>query len=503
MAFEDQEAAPSAGSGSARFFRSGGIYLGANLLNAALAFLLVPILTRHLSPVDYGVTATATVLIQILTMAISLNAYGLVYREYFTAARSTLSALLSTAVCLPAGLAALLTPLFFLGGPILERLTAFPASWAGCLGFLAFAQTLQNISLGMLQARSEAGRFGVWQILSSSLNLGLSILFVVGFGMDWRGRMLALVAVATLMSLAFAAELGGRLRLLRPRLERESLRALARFGLPLLPHFAGGWVMTMSPRLFLNHMSGLAETGLYSVAYNLASPLMILIGAANQAYIPLLFGKLSAWERAEGERQAASGGPRVGEPCSPLPAPCSTLPAPSSPLPAPRSLLPAHRSPLTDQIRFCRLLLLACAALPFAAVALWLGVRWILPWLVGPKFLACAPYVFWLALALAFNGIYYIFGNFVLYSKKTRLLSWRADFLGGLSTLVLCPLGIHFWGGVGAAAATAAAFAISCLGGITAACRAHPMPWGATLRGMLRGGDPRGGPPARGPVSGS
>ncbi|MCC7517945.1 MAG: hypothetical protein IT578_02045 [Verrucomicrobiae bacterium] len=49
------------------------------------------------------------------------------------------------------------------------------------------------------------------------------------------------------------------------------------------------------------------------------------------------------------------------------------------------------------------------------------------------------------------------------------------------STLLLCFLAILL-GGIGAAAA----FAISCLGGITAACRAHPMPWGAALRSLLR-----------------
>ncbi len=41
----------------ASFFRSGGIYLGANVANAALIFPLVPILTRHLHSADYGITA--------------------------------------------------------------------------------------------------------------------------------------------------------------------------------------------------------------------------------------------------------------------------------------------------------------------------------------------------------------------------------------------------------------------------------------------------------------
>ena len=38
------------------------------------------------------------------------------------------------------------------------------------------------------------------------------------------------------------------------------------------------------------------------------------------------------------------------------------------------------------------------------------------------------------------QGVYFIFGNFVIYSKKTSLMTWRADFLGGIATIILCPL---------------------------------------------------------------
>ncbi len=479
---------------SPSFLRSSGGYFGASLLNALLALALVPILTRHLSPYDYGVTATATVIIQIATALISLNAYGLIIRENFTASAAAQSALVSTSVILAALFAGILGVLFAFGGGLMGKMTGFPGGWVWTLAFLAFAQVLQSITLGLFQARSEVFRFGFYQVFNSGLNLGLAILFVVGLGMDWRGRMLAMLATAGICILLFLRELGGRFHLLRPRVNRDALKQLTHFGLPLIPHFLGGWVMTMSPRLFLNHLASVSDTGLYSVAYNLASPLAMMIGAANQAYVPALFKKLAGWEAVERStldaRRSTTENALHGSP----PCPSSAgMPPSDSPLTADISPLdpmpPVERRTSSvgqQQVHFCRLLLLTAFSLPLFAVLLYFGVRWILPWLVGPKFQACAPYVFWLALAFALQGIYFVFGNFVFYSKKNFLLTWRSDFLAGGVTLLLCPLCIHYWGGLGAAVATTAAFGISCVGCITAARKAHPMPWGLALRHLIR-----------------
>ncbi len=66
-------------------------------------------------------------------------------------------------------------------------------------------------------------------------------------------------------------------------------------------------------------------------------------------------------------------------------------------------------------------------------------------------------------------------------------MSWRADFLGGLVMLVACPILIHFNGPLGAAQATALAFAVSCVGCFTASRIAYPMPWREAAFSLLAG----------------
>ena len=65
------------------FFKGSFIYLLGSVLNSILPLLVLPVLTRYLTPADFGFVATATVLTQILSVFIGLNAYGLVARSHF------------------------------------------------------------------------------------------------------------------------------------------------------------------------------------------------------------------------------------------------------------------------------------------------------------------------------------------------------------------------------------------------------------------------------------
>jgi O-antigen/teichoic acid export membrane protein len=203
---------------------------------------------------------------------------------------------------------------------------------------------------------------------------------------------------------------------------------LLSFGIPLIPHFIGGWVMTMVARLYLNSLATVADTGLYSVGFNIASPIALLVGAANQAYVPALFSVLSNQE---------------------------TL----------------------NKLRLARILLVGAALLPVLAICYGVAVALFVPLLVGPRFYGASEYVLWLGLGFAIQGIYFIFGNFVVYSKRTSLMSWRADFLGGIVMMIACPILIQINGPLGAAQATALAFTVSCIGCFAASRIAFPMPW--------------------------
>ena len=419
------------------FFKGSFTYLSGSALNSVLPLFIIPILTRHLSPTDYGIMGTAVPLTQIFVVIVGVNAFGLIARSHFDDNPTHLRALLSTGMVLSGLLALVLLAVALAFGWPPESLTKFPSAWLPAVIALALGTVIQTGYLSLLQARSEPGRYIVIQTVGSVGNLLLSLFLVVHWDMDWRGRMWALLATQAIVAALCLRGLIFRLHLLRPMFQRSAFRELMDFGVPLIPHALGGWVMTMAARLFLNNLATLGDTGLYSLAYNLTSPLGMAIGAAQNAYFPALCRKLS----------------------SPQP---------------------------LDKLRLCRQLLAAAFALPVLALLAAAGLRWLLPLIVARSFYGAGQYLTWMALTYAALGIYGIFSTFVVYSKKTSLMTWRADFLGGVVLVIACPLLIPWLGPIGAAQATFLGGCASAIGAITASRVAYPMPWGEALASFFQ-----------------
>ena len=64
-------------------FKASGIYSLSSIANASIPFLLIPILTRELSQVDYGIVAMAAIVINIITPFMGMSAHGAIQRKYF------------------------------------------------------------------------------------------------------------------------------------------------------------------------------------------------------------------------------------------------------------------------------------------------------------------------------------------------------------------------------------------------------------------------------------
>src|SRR5690606_23157141 len=74
----------------------------------------------------------------------------------------------------------------------------------------------------------------------------------------------------------------------RPQYIKEALD----FGLPLIPHVAGAFLLLTADRFVVNSKLGLEQAGVYMVAIQLTMAMSILFDAFNKAYVPWLFESL-------------------------------------------------------------------------------------------------------------------------------------------------------------------------------------------------------------------
>lgn len=209
----------------------------------------------------------------------------------------------------------------------------------------------------------------------------------------------------------------------RPDYIREALR----FGVPLIPHVGGMFLLASVDRFVINSELGLAQTGIYMVAVQFATALALVFDAVNKAYVPWLFERLKRDQ--EGEKRQI--------------------------------------------VRFTYgwYALILCGA----ALAFILG-PWMVTFVAGENYGRAGDVFGWLALGQVFGGMYLMVTNYIFFSKRTGLLS-LVTIASGLINVALLFVLIGTFGLEGAAYSFCIAMAIRFLLTWVVAQKRHPMPW--------------------------
>lgn len=408
-----------------RLLRSVVTYASANIINSAIPFLLLPVLTRVLSPAEYGAVAMFATVVAVMAVFTGLNVHGAVSVRYFS---SDVNHPRFVAACLAVVAVATcctLVIVFLFSAPLVERLS-LSLGWllAAVLG--AAAQAVNNIRLVVWQIQGQAIRYGFFQIAQTLFNLGLSLYLILVLGMGWEGRGLGifvasfLFAVLGLLSLQY----GGRVRW---KFDCGYMVAAMRFGVPLIPHALGGIMLSLSDRFIIMLLLGAAATGSYAVGVQVGMVVGVVADAFVKAFGPYLYGELK------------DGG-------------C------------------VSRLKVARQCVFVFLFFL-CVAIIYV-----LGLPYVYPYLIDEAYAGSLAVAQLVGFGNAFMGMYYVVAGFIFFSEKTGYLS-RLTLLVGFFSVGLTYVLVERFGVLGAAWGYVFVQLAFFVGAWILAQRAYPLPW--------------------------
>lgn len=403
-------------------------YLISNMLAAAIPFALLPILTRYLTPAEYGAVALYQTLLTGLGAVIGINAQGIASVKYYddNLSRRELRYFIGNCFLVLAVTAVLTLLSIIIFRQTLSDWLALEMQWLLLSVFVSSATFVMIMRMGQWQVREQARYYGAFQVSQSLINMLISLLLVVYFLQGAAGRIWALsftplaCAVVALLLLYKDGLLGFAWR---PNYMRE----IFAFGIPLIPHSLGYFLISSIDRFVISDKLGLAQVGIYMVAAQLVSVMGLLFDAINNAYVPWLFDRLK-------------------------------------------------RNQIEEKRQIVRWTYIYCIALlGVVVIAFFIGPP-LLIMIAGDKYIAAASVIGWLALGQVLHGMYLMVTNYIFYSKKTGLLS-LSTLISGLFNLGLLTVLIPIYGLQGAAVAFAASQGIKLLLTWRVAQARHPMPW--------------------------
>lgn len=405
------------------------VYLLSNILNAIIPFALLPILTRYLSPEEYGQVAMFQTLLGMLIAFIGLSMAGAAGRKFYDGhlGKDDLAEFIGAClqILLITSFMSLIVLVVF--NKHLSEWLGLDSKWILLAVLVTAANVVIQLRLGQWQVRKQAFKYGVLQISRSLLDFVLSLGLVVVLLQGAEGRISAQIVAAGIFAMValWLLKRGNLLKFFswRPDYIREALR----FGVPLIPHVGGAFLLVSVDRFVINSELGLAQTGIYMVAVQFAAALSLLFDAVNKAYVPWLFERLKRDQEHE-KRQIV-------------------------------------------RYTYGWYVLILCGA----ALAFIVG-PWLVTFVAGEGYARAGDVIGWLALGHVFGGMYLMVTNYIFYSKRTGLLS-LVTIVSGLINVALLFVLVSRYGLEGAAYSFSIAMATRFLLTWLVAQKRHPMPW--------------------------
>lgn len=406
--------------------RTAGIYTLTNLINAAVPFLLLPLLTKFLTPAEYGIVAMFQVLMNGVLPFIGFNLDGAISRQYFDREKTDFPNYVTNSLYILIVSTLVMGFLFLASGKFIEKYSEFPQEWLWSVLVFAIGQKLAEVILSIWRVQNKAVRFGIFRILRTGLDMGLSIYFVVILKRSWEGRIEGQVVAGTffaIMAIYYLYKEG----FLKHGWNVNYVKNALHFGVPLIPHVLGAIIITYSDRIFITNMVGLEEMGLYSVGYQIGMMVALIQNSFNQAWQPWLFEKIK-------------------------------------------------KNDSRDKLKIAKYtFLFSIAILLFALLVALLG-PYIVKHMTDESYSGATPFIAWIAFGFAFNGMYKMFVNYLFYFRKTLLIG-IITILIALLNIVLNYYLIGIYGAIGAAQASAISFLVQFVVVALIASKYYPLNW--------------------------
>jgi len=414
-----------------KLFKDSLIYIFGDTLNKATLFLMLPILTRYLTPDEYGYVSVFTVFVSVLAVFTGLSVHGAINVNYFKQTKEELKVYIGNCIIvLNFSTLIVFFVIFILHSFIIDRLS-IGLEWIIIAVILAYGQFLTTINLILWIAEQKPKEYSLYQIAQTLLITGLTLVLVTVYDMSWKGQLIAITVGTLLFSIISFIFLIKR-QYLSFHINKEYIKDALKFGIPLIPHALSGLMKTGADRIIIMSILGATVTGIYAVGYQIGMVIGVLVAAFNKAWAPYLFRVLS-----------------------------------SSPN-------------LKDKVKIVQFSYLYFILILMIAVLFTYMSHLILPFFLGDGFEKSSELIIYFAIAFAFDGMYYMVTNYLFFVKKTHILAY-VTFATSIFHIILLIYLIKVNGVLGAAQAGVISYGITFLCVWFLAHKHYPMPWIETI----------------------
>ena len=264
-------------------------YLSPSLLSSLMPLITLPIMTRFLTPEDFGIIALASSFPSLITSLIGCNIDIAAQRYYFEYRKDFLkvSSLINSTTAFLFFVYIVSSLFVFINQNLFSRLIMGSSEY-GLAIFISYLTVCLSILvtfyLTMYRSMEQPKRFSRFTIMQMIMNAGLVLFFVAVLRFGYLGviygSFLATLSIFCMLFWKFQREFPFRF-------DFKMLKDNFKYGIPLLGNYLSGPVSQFLDKYLLRSIVSLSSAGIYSVAQNISRKLFEFITAIQSTYHPL------------------------------------------------------------------------------------------------------------------------------------------------------------------------------------------------------------------------
>lgn len=409
-------------------FRRTFVYTASASLNSFVVFLLLPVLTRYLTPYDYGVVETFLAASACLTGLVMFGGNTLLSKEYFSfneQEREQFVGNILGLICISSVLLLLLYWSFSRISNFFANIMKIGNELILLIFIVALANAITTMVLTLFQLEKKSGTYALFTNSKSLTDIGITLACVVGLGMNWQGRIAGILSTSLIFSMI--ALVLFRIRHVTIVFPSRYGKHLLMVGVPLIVAHLTGWVNEMVDKIMITNILNPESTGLYSIGYRFGMVVMMVETAFSMAWMPFFYENIK-------------------------------------------------ENSYSNNLKIVKATYVYIAGLFLFALVFGLGGKYLLFAMVDRKFYAASQFILLISMAYCFDGIWKSFIGYLIYHDKTRVYS-KIVLISAIINIVLNYVLLKRIGLIGSAWATFISLGVGAFLTVIVGIRCHPMPW--------------------------
>lgn len=262
-------------------------------INALIGLLTVPIITRILSPEQYGIASLISIIVEMLVVFCSLALDQSFVRFFYEVEEEERGKLLQDCLYYPVFITIFSSLVIFI---FRNQISIFilgkkeKVIWL-IIVFSIVALIIKSFAFLVVRMQQKGGLYSFFYILIKVVEFSFILLFFKIYGNDYKVIVLATLFSTFITSLLMIIVERKIWRLVGKR--KIEKKELLNFSAPLVLTLALTWVFASSDKITIKIFSNLKELGLYSGAFRIVSVISVIQTGFTSFWTPFIYERYS------------------------------------------------------------------------------------------------------------------------------------------------------------------------------------------------------------------